>query len=78
MNRLQGEIWYRKKPKMKFINYSKTDKDNYRALVEDNNGKKYIHFLSEQEKLTFKEVEEKYKDKLVTFEEQNRILNKKK
>lgn len=35
-------------------------------------------FLSEQEKLTFKEVEEKYKDKLVTFEEQNRILNKKK
>lgn len=45
MNRLQGEIWYRKKPKMKFINYSKTDKDNYRALVEDNNGKKYIHFF---------------------------------
>lgn len=63
---------------MKFINYSKTDKDNCRALVEDNNGKKYIHFLSEQEKLTFKEVKGKYKDKLVTFEEQNRILNKKK
>lgn len=72
MERLQGKIWYEKKPEMKFVNYSITQNGHYRVVVQDAQGKRYIHFLSPQEQTTFQKVESKYKDRLVTYEEQNR------